>query len=111
MYSKTDIIAKAWLVQEIINTIIPEKIDKIFLIGSYARNEAHEWSDLDFLVQLKGGRRYTTWTELQDIHAKLNNSKIHVIFGTEEAQESLYKKDKHKKYKKIELHHAGVTMC
>jgi predicted nucleotidyltransferase len=109
MYSKTDIIAKAWLVQEVVHLVVPEKVDKIFVIGSYANNKQTEWSDLDFLVQLKGGRRYPTWTEMQDIHNKLKTSSVHIIFGTEEAQESLHSKW-NKPYKEIKLHNE-VKVC
>lgn len=83
------------MVREIVNIAMERSnvsVDKVFLIGSYAAGTPTEWSDLDFLVQLKGGRMYPTWLQIQEIHEKLDSTRTHVIFGTEEAQESLSKR-------------------
>lgn len=112
MYSETDIIATAWLVKEVVNLILgPEKlsVNKILLVGSYASGKADIHSDIDFLVELKGLRLFPkdTWQSLKDINLKLNKSKVHIIFGTVEAAESLYQKNKDNKksykYREISL--------
>ena len=64
------------------------QVKKMFLIGSYARTAATPDSDVDLLIELQGGRLYPTWMELQWINGLLP-PKVHVIFGTEEAQISL----------------------
>lgn len=106
MYSEKDILTRAWLVKEIVNIALEKdklSVDKIFLIGSYATGRATEWSDIDFLVELKGTRFYPTWVQIQDIHEKLDTSRIHVIFGTEEAQISLKAKNENMHYRQIPL--------
>jgi len=101
MFSEKEIITKAWLCKEITELVLLSKnitVDKIFLIGSYASKKQNEWSDLDFLIQLRGvkvGKIYPSWDEILEIHAKLNTKRIHVIFGTEEAAKSLWEKHKH----------------
>lgn len=97
MFTNTDIIGKSWMVIEITNSVLQKEdlvVDKIFLIGSYATNKQTEWSDLDFLIQLKGnkvvGRIYPSWEQIQTIQDKLS-PRIHCIFGTEEAQKRLNK--------------------
>ena len=101
MYSHKDIVARAWLVKEVVNSILLAEqltVDKIFLIGSYASGKQTEWSDLDFLIQLRGGKQigklYPDWKQIREIHAKLDSPRIHVIFGTQSAAESLYQKNK-----------------
>lgn len=99
MYSAKDIIARAWLVKEITNSVLlPDElyVDKIFVVGSYASGKQTPFSDLDFLVQLKGGKQIgivtPPWKKIQEINRKVNTPKIHIIFGTKEAAESLHKK-------------------
>ncbi len=93
IYDEKQILIRAWTVKEIVNIVLDGKacVDKIFLIGSYAAGQETEWSDLDFLVQLRG-MLYPTWTQMNEINDKLDSSRIHVIFGTEEAQASIDKK-------------------
>lgn len=98
MFSATDIIAKAWLVQETVNLMIaPKKVQKIFLVGSYAVNSQSEFSDLDFLVEIsreKVKHVYQFYPEAKQIlavQAKFKPSRIHIIFGTEEAQRAMHK--------------------
>lgn len=100
MFSEADIVAKAWLTIEVVNLVLIDEgrtVDKIFLIGSYANGTQNHSSDLDFLVQLKGGSRpglyYVNWDQANIIKRKLGN-RIHVIFGTELAAQRLH--DKHK---------------
>lgn len=64
------------------------KVEKIFVIGSYAVQSAHEDSDLDFLVELdrQYKRKFPRWTEIMRVQYKLP-PKVHVIFGTEQAQQ------------------------
>lgn len=85
------------MVVEITNSVLQKDslvVNKIFLIGSYATNSANDWSDIDYLIELKGnkqvGRIYPSWQQIQEIHNKLSK-RIHVIFGTEEAQKKLNK--------------------
>lgn len=97
MFDKTYIHAKAWMVREVVNLVLQPanlSVDKIFLIGSYACGTQDEWSDLDFLVQLKGPRTYPTWNEIVAIHKKMESTRVHIIFGTEAAQASLHEKHK-----------------
>jgi predicted nucleotidyltransferase len=100
VFSNADIISKAWLVKEVVNLVLlPEKreVDKIFLIGSYANGTQNHRSDLDFVVQVKGGYRpgqyYTTWENMEEIQRKVG-PRIHVILGTEEACKRLHEKHK-----------------
>src|SRR5208282_3175840 len=86
MYSTAEIRSKAWLVKEVCNLVLgPEfSVDRIFLVGSYAQNRATDYSDIDYLVQLKGGKRplsLPTWTQVQEVNRKIDNKRIHVIFG------------------------------
>jgi len=106
MFSETQIIAKSWLVKEVCNLVLLPyqlSVDKIFLIGSYANGNATNRSDLDYLVQLKGGTRlgqyYPAWKDILAIQKQLGN-RVHVIFGREEAQKSLLQKHG-KKYREI----------
>ena len=101
MFDRTDIVAKAWLTREVVNLALRKdnfEVDKIFLIGSYAQNKADEWSDIDFLVQLKDikqqmiKRYYPGWDKMQEVQQQLSKERIHVIFGNQEAQDSLFKK-------------------
>ena len=92
MYSESDINAKAWLVREIVDLVLQKdglKVDKIFLIGSYAAGKSNDWSDIDYLVQLDKPMRYPDWYQIQEIHGQMNSERIHIIFGSKEAQESL----------------------
>lgn len=111
MYSETDIIARAWMVVEVVNMCMsPREVDKVFLIGSYAAGNATDWSDLDFLIELKQEQGvlnsegklvvknyYPSWDKIKEIHKKIDNTRIHVIFGSEEAAKSLHEKHKHEK--------------
>jgi predicted nucleotidyltransferase len=114
MFSKQDIIAKGWLVKEIVDLILFDdllSVDKIFLIGSYASGKETAWSDIDFLIQLKGGKQigllFPSWNKIQEMNTKINNKRIHLIFGTEESAESLHEKHKNDiknyAYKKLNL--------
>lgn len=92
MFSESDITAKAWLVREVVNLVLQKndlKVEKMFLIGSYAAGKPNDYSDIDYLVQLDKPNRYPTWSQIQEVHGKLNSKRIHVIFGTREAQDSL----------------------
>src|SRR4051812_9143535 len=100
MYSETDILAKAWLVKEITDLVLQEEkltVDKIFLIGSYAYGRPTEWSDLDFLIQVQDNKKsmlrrtYPSLKSMNEVNKKIDNNRIHLIFGTQEAQESLYR--------------------
>lgn len=109
MYSETDIISKAWLVTETVNLMLSPKqlVHKVFLIGSYANGTADEWSDIDLLVQLKvadgkiypiAQMFYPTAEQMHELNITFKPDRIHVIFGTEEAQRKLnkpYKELKH----------------
>jgi predicted nucleotidyltransferase len=117
MYSNTDIIAKSWLVVEVTNQILAKRdllVDKIFLIGSYANGDATSRSDIDFLIQLKGFKRpgmyYPSWEEIEEIHKLLDTRRIHVIFGTEEAQKSLAEKQ-NKQYREISQGALNANTC
>lgn len=63
--------------------------DQIFLIGSHAAGKATENSDIDFLVQLRGGL-YPNWADINYIHRQIPKG-VHVIFGTLAAQVSMNK--------------------
>jgi predicted nucleotidyltransferase len=100
MYSKEEIRSKAWLVGAIIELMLYDEglsIDKIYLVGSYANGRANEYSDIDYLVIVKGGKRvhtYPTWKKMEEIKMKIDNKRIHVIYGVSlDAQKSLYQKD------------------
>lgn len=99
MYSKEEIKIRSKLVIDAVNCVMTPRelsVDKIFLVGSYASNRANEYSDIDYLVQLKGGKRPLTYPEFREclkIKELINNSRIHVIYGTLEAQESMKKRD------------------
>ena len=123
MYSEYDIRSKAWLVVEVCNLVLlPDKlqVDKIFLVGSYASGKANEWSDIDFVVQLKGEidprfpltkpRLYPIPSRIEEIYTKIDNKRVHVIFGTEQATRSLHQKHKHEKknYSYRELNLGGI---
>ena len=105
MYSETDVTAKSWLVFEICNLVLESDglwVDKIFLIGSYASGKQTVMSDLDFLVQLKSSNQWVrvpipSWEKITEINIKLDNPRIHVIFGSEESARSLHEKHKNEK--------------
>jgi predicted nucleotidyltransferase len=95
------------MAMEVVNMILaPVKlsVDRMYIVGSYAQGKQNEWSDLDILIQLKGGRLYPTWKEKLAIDKQLQLPRLHLIYGTLQAQESLFKKhgDKYK-YKEIPL--------
>lgn len=101
MFSKQDITAKAWLVKEVVELILFDdklSVDKIFLIGSYASGKETPWSDIDFLIQLKGGtqigHKFPNWKKILEMNQKINNKRIHIIFGTKESAASLHEKHK-----------------
>ena len=110
MFSQTDITAKAWMVREVVNLVLQKsnlQVDKMYLVGSYARNEQTEYSDLDILVQLRGGKLYPSWQQIQEIHKNLSN-RIHVIFGSGEAQQSMFKRvGKLYQYRELQLPKGG----
>jgi predicted nucleotidyltransferase len=118
VFNQSEIIAKSWLTAEVVNLVLlPEQrsVDRIFLIGSYASGKENHRSDLDFLIQLKGGRSgqyYVTWKQAEEIQKQVG-PRIHVVFGTYEAAERLHQKhkneDKNYAYKEItqgRLHNA-----
>lgn len=104
MFGETDILSKAWLVREAVNLVLPPdmSVNRIFLIGSYAKGNSNEWSDLDLLVELNGKKKYPSWEQITAISKVINHRRIHVIYGTEEAQESL-KRKKGCLYRQIDL--------
>lgn len=63
--------------------------EHVYLIGSYVKGTQTPDSDLDYLVELRG-KLYPTWWEIQKIHKNLP-PRVHVIFGTRRAQESMKK--------------------
>lgn len=99
MYSAFEIQSKAQLVRDAVNFVLRDlgmSVDRIFLVGSYAQGRANEYSDIDYLVQLRGGGRplsYPNFKQMMIIKKTIDNSRIHVIYGTLDAQESLKKKD------------------
>lgn len=99
MYSMDDIRVKSKLVRDIVDSVLASKqlsVDRIFLVGSYASNRANEYSDIDYLVELRGGKHpytYPEFNEILEINKKINNERIHLIFGTLEAQQSMQKRD------------------
>ena len=118
MYTESDILAKCWKIREVVNLVLfDEKLEvaKMFLIGSYASGRQNEWSDLDILVQLKGGKRigqtYPSWKQIKEIHTKMKSQRLHIIFGTEEAAKSLHEKNKNyvRNYAYREIHLGGIT--
>jgi len=98
VYSMVDIKAKSWLVREVVNVVLSDEglsVDKIYLVGSYASGRANDHSDIDYLVQLKGGKRpllYPTWNQMMKIREMVDSKRIHIIYGTLEAQQSLLRK-------------------
>lgn len=74
------ILAKEYI-QKIVREYFAEKpVKKVWLFGSYARDEADENSDVDFLVDIetdtKLGLRYFAWhTELET----LLNKKVDIV--------------------------------
>lgn len=54
-----------------------EKLSKVILFGSYARGEAREDSDIDFLVVLKGND-ISVFNEIE----KINNEVYNIILKT-----------------------------
>jgi len=99
MYTMEEIKIKSKIVIDVVNLILSYKdlsVDRIFLVGSYASGRANDYSDIDYLVQLKGGKRPLTYPEFNDmleIRKKLDNPRIHVIYGTQEAQQSKFNRD------------------
>lgn len=123
MYSNEEIIAKAWLVVDTVNLVLSldsVSVQKIFLVGSYASNKQTEWSDLDFVVQLRDDLKtihtikrsviFPTWEKIALINKRIDNKRIHVIFGTETSCKSLHQKHKYEKkdYSYRELNLAGL---
>lgn len=110
MYRKEEIRSKAWLVREVVNVILSDSglsVDKIYLVGSYANGLANERSDIDYLVIVKGGKRpftYPSWKEMEEVKRKIDNKRIHVIYGVSlTAQKSLCLRDPIKyAYKEID---------
>ena len=94
MWDESDILSKAWLVREAVNLVLPSdmSVNRIFLIGSYAKGNANEWSDLDLLVELNGKKKYPSWEQITEISKVINHKRIHVIYGCELTQESLRRK-------------------
>jgi predicted nucleotidyltransferase len=104
IFNEYQIKSKAWLILEVVNLILhPVEVSKIFLIGSYASGKQTEYSDLDFLVELiqpvewyKPRQWYPEKTKIDEITKKLDNKRIHVIFGSEQVAKSLHDKYKGK---------------
>jgi len=115
MFGQTEIIAKAWLVKEVVDLVLLKDgmwVDKIFLIGSYASGKQTMFSDLDFLVQLKSNNKWLTvvippWKKMREVTEQIGSNRIHIIYGTEEAAKSLHEKHKDDRknyaYKEINL--------
>lgn len=114
MFDESYIKSKAWIVREVVDLImLPDsmKVEKIFLVGSYAQGRQDEWSDLDFLVQLKpnNGKLYPNWRQMNIIQERLSSPRIHLIYGQEEAQKSLLvKKGSKFAYREIPLSKENV---
>jgi len=104
MFSESDIIAKAWMVKEVANIELAKEglyVDKILLCGSYANGTASDHSDVDFIVQTGGSKLpypKDVWSTLANITEKIKpQEKIHLIFGTLDAAESLHQKHANQK--------------
>jgi predicted nucleotidyltransferase len=100
MFSMEDIRSKSNLVRDAVNLVMHNdgiSVDKIFLVGSYASGRATDYSDIDYLVLVKGGKRkftFPTWNQIQEINSKIDSRRIHCIYAvTIDAQKSLMKKD------------------
>ncbi len=68
---------KVYSIEEIKRIVTPialkYDVDRVFLFGSYARGEAHEQSDLDFIIdkgRLKGLKFAGMLGDLQDVFNK-----------------------------------------
>src|ERR1700722_56613 len=88
------------MVKDIVDFVLNplgQSVEKIYLVGSYASGRANEYSDIDYLVIVKGGKReftYPEWKQIQEINNRIDNKRIHCIYAVSiEAQESLCKKN------------------
>jgi predicted nucleotidyltransferase len=100
VFSREDIRSKSYLVRDAVNFVLHDQgmsVDKIYLVGSYASNRQDDWSDIDYLVVLKGGKRsqtYPDWKTIQEINRVIDSKRIHCIYAVSlDAQKSLYQKD------------------
>jgi predicted nucleotidyltransferase len=100
MFSMDDIRMKSNLVRDAVNLVMHDEgisVDKIYLVGSYASGRCNEYSDIDYLVVTKGGKReftYPEWNKIQEINRKIDSKRIHCIYAVSiEAQKSLQQKD------------------
>jgi predicted nucleotidyltransferase len=99
VYNDFEIRSKALLVRDAANYVLKDvglSVVGIYLVGSYARGKVNEWSDLDFLVIVKGVKPQTfpSWKQIQLVNQQIDNRRIHCIYGTDIAvQESLCQKD------------------
>lgn len=76
----------------------------VYLVGSFAACNATPDSDVDFLVELEGTKLYPTWHQIYRINNMLKKDRVHVIFGTREAQE-------HSKRPFKEINFKEITKC
>lgn len=95
MWTNQQIISLIERVREVVDLVLLKRgfaTHRMFLIGSYASGTQTVHSDIDFLVELKGGTwdrgypTYPTWQEIQSVQAQLPKD-VHVIFGREVAQQ------------------------
>ena len=73
----------------------------VYLVGSFAAGTATTDSDVDFLVEFDGGKLYPSWHDIYRINNLLSKDRVHVIFGTREAQEHSKRPFKEINFKEI----------
>jgi predicted nucleotidyltransferase len=100
VFNEAEISTRARMVKDVVDLVLfidGLSVDKMYLIGSYANGRANEYSDIDYLVVLKGGKRpqtYPTWKQALEVKKKIDNIRIHVIYAVSlDAQKSLCQKD------------------
>jgi predicted nucleotidyltransferase len=90
MLTESEIEIKAQQAVQVIEAELGRRVKDVFIIGSYANWTATNDSDLDFLVEFAGKQKFIPWTMMQQIYRKLPE-RVHVIYGTERAQQSMNK--------------------
>lgn len=104
MLTEAQINALAVSTKILIQKELDRLIHSVYLIGSYAAGTATTDSDVDFLVEFEGDKLYPSWREVSRINRLLLPDKIHVIYGTREAQE-------HSKRPFKEINFKEITKC
>lgn len=61
-------------------------VHAVYLVGSFAAGNATTDSDVDFLIEFEG-KLYPSWHQIYRMNKLLSPDRVHVIFGTREAQE------------------------